>query len=411
MNAPAPLAYSLHRDTASDRGNGHNGESWIAHVQGLPVGHELDGSHELPADIVSGSEAHAYVQARLPGARYMSPDQRRARKYRGAYPAKIRELFHAGALYVVTCNSGARYSIPAGAGLPVPAIGHCVRAFERTDWTGATHPAETDTTGATLPASEVEALEALYLETRRDLPCPVEAAARVAGKAFVTSPRYNVFNVRDGAGATVATRATLYGPDGAQVMAETMNRRAAERASSETERLERLERNRAARLDSDLVSNVPDYGQDVPAASRFAFVVYAAPGYAALCEGGVYSDKPQGDYSGNTLEAAALEAETYNSRYGRTEGRYEVRESLAGVTVDSEVRESLEAWQIAALAPVSLPVSQDGPDFYVGDSDGTQFYATAPLQVRDFDLQAAARARDWFVTKWAPAHHVSPIFA
>lgn len=241
---PSPLAYSLERTAAG---------TWKAHVQGLPLSHPLDGTTALPSDIETGGEAHAYMQARLPGARYMSPDQKRGRKYRGAYPSKIRELFAAGSLWVATCNNGARYSIPAGSGLPVPALGHCVLAFERTDWTGETYGPETDTTGTCLPAREREALEALYLDNRPDPLSPVDAANRVQGRAFVTCARYNRFNVRDASGAVIATRATLYGPNGAQIVAETMNRRAAETATAETERLERLERNRADRTRRDNV--------------------------------------------------------------------------------------------------------------------------------------------------------------
>lgn len=88
-------------------------------------------------------------------------------------------------------------------------------------------------------------------------------------------------------------------------------------------------------------------------APRFAYVVAVAGSRAFLCEGGVYSDRPQGEYSDNTLERAHRDAGEYNARY---DSRYEVRASLAGVAVESEVRASLEAWQLAAIdAPASEP--------------------------------------------------------
>lgn len=55
-----------------------------------------------------------------------------------------------------------------------------------------------------------------------------------------------------------------------------------------------------------------------------------------------------------------------------------------------------------------LNVFQDGRDFYVGNDDETLFIATAPMRVLDFDMPAAAEARDWFVKIWCPMHQITP---
>lgn len=55
-------------------------------------------------------------------------------------------------------------------------------------------------------------------------------------------------------------------------------------------------------------------------------------------------------------------------------------------------------------------VFQDGRDFYVGTEDETEHTVTAPMRVADFDMVAAANARDWFVKVWAPMNGIAPRF-
>ena len=46
--------------------------------------------------------------------------------------------------------------------------------------------------------------------------------------------------------------------------------------------------------------------------------------------------------------------------------------------------------------------SQDGADFYVSREDNPEpERITAPFKVGDFDMEAAKRARDWFIAKMA----------
>ena len=47
-------------------------------------------------------------------------------------------------------------------------------------------------------------------------------------------------------------------------------------------------------------------------------------------------------------------------------------------------------------------VFQDGADFYITESDdfGAEFTATAPFGVKDHDIEAAERARVWFLNTY-----------
>ena len=56
-------------------------------------------------------------------------------------------------------------------------------------------------------------------------------------------------------------------------------------------------------------------------------------------------------------------------------------------------------------------VFQDGRDFYIGTEDETEQTVTAPMRVKDWDSDAAADARDWFIKIWAPVNGIEPIFA
>lgn len=58
-----------------------------------------------------------------------------------------------------------------------------------------------------------------------------------------------------------------------------------------------------------------------------------------------------------------------------------------------------------------LNVFQDGRDFYVGNDDETLMTVTAPMRVLDFDMVAAADARDWFVKIWCPTNSIVPQWA
>ena len=58
----------------------------------------------------------------------------------------------------------------------------------------------------------------------------------------------------------------------------------------------------------------------------------------------------------------------------------------------------------------SKHVFQDGRNFYVGTIDETEQTVTAPMRVADFDMIAAADARDWFVKIWCPMNGVRPMF-
>lgn len=53
-----------------------------------------------------------------------------------------------------------------------------------------------------------------------------------------------------------------------------------------------------------------------------------------------------------------------------------------------------------------VQVFQDGADFYVTEMDECEatHTATAPFKVLDSDMEAATKAREWFVSVYAPAN-------
>lgn len=94
--------------------------------------------------------------------------------------------------------------------------------------------------------------------------------------------------------------------------------------------------------------------------SDFLFLVAIDPntGAAELCEGGVYSATPPAgsEYAGNTLARAAFDLDYNRNAYGH---EYELRSDMrGGVTIDGNVRSSLEEWQLAAARVAVAPVTR-----------------------------------------------------
>lgn len=85
---------------------------------------------------------------------------------------------------------------------------------------------------------------------------------------------------------------------------------------------------------------------------RFLFVVLKGDkGTSYLCEGGVYSSHPQGEYARNSLAQARLDVAALNSRYlGAADKPYTLVASPVGLIVDRDVHSSLEQWQLDAVA-------------------------------------------------------------
>lgn len=97
-----------------------------------------------------------------------------------------------------------------------------------------------------------------------------------------------------------------------------------------------------------------------PDTAPVAFVVYSGS-YTALCEGGVYSATPSGEYAANTIAAAhAYAAELNSGSLGGTGGAYQVRRTLEGVKVEAEVCASLEAWQLELVEAQPIPMMSLG---------------------------------------------------
>lgn len=89
-------------------------------------------------------------------------------------------------------------------------------------------------------------------------------------------------------------------------------------------------------------------------------------GRLELCEGGVFSDAPRGEYAGNTLEHGEAERLRLNTeRPANQAGYYVTLDSAIGVTADETVWESLEEWQRAEF---QLSGSADLADLAASDS-------------------------------------------
>lgn len=214
-----PLSYTLARtnDVAG-------APQWRADVPGLPIGAPWSGCNDLPADIVTGGDAHAFMQAVVPGARYAPQNRKRTRKYRGAYPMRICELFTAGNLAVVTVNAGYRYSLPLGGLRMEPRMGDDVTAFERTDTNGGTYQPDTGVTGETLAPDQFAAIDAINAAARVDLPSPRDTAAATAARFTVVRLRgrpLNCWSVRKPGGALSCN---FTGRDAATGFARDLNR-------------------------------------------------------------------------------------------------------------------------------------------------------------------------------------------
>lgn len=99
-------------------------------------------------------------------------------------------------------------------------------------------------------------------------------------------------------------------------------------------------------------------------------------GSRALCEGGVYATKPQGEYAHHTLARAYEDAAEDAKRYG---GAYEVVATLDGVDAsDINVRSSLEPWQLARL-----PDTRDAGDGITIRDAGSRTYCQDALMTVD----------------------------
>jgi hypothetical protein len=98
------------------------------------------------------------------------------------------------------------------------------------------------------------------------------------------------------------------------------------------------------------VTLATDYRTAEVTSPRFAFLVADMADGVYLCEGGVYSDQPKGEYSHHTLEAAESDAADYSRRYKAT---YRVVTSAVAVKLDSTVLGSLEDWQVTAILDCS----------------------------------------------------------
>lgn len=164
-----PPTYQLARTSVAD-GDATNGwQAWI-YRKGLSAV-----ALDLPAHIVTGGDAHKYMQAAFVGARYAPQSApKAARKYRGKYPSAIKMTGVTGNLVMVDTNDGRRYSIPVNDGLPLPKLGDCVGAFERTDEHGATYSPDYGTKGENMTEGEIAAICARYDDARRDIAAPLK---------------------------------------------------------------------------------------------------------------------------------------------------------------------------------------------------------------------------------------------
>lgn len=69
--------------------------------------------------------------------------------------------------------------------------------------------------------------------------------------------------------------------------------------------------------------------------------------------------------------------------------------------------------RLAAEQAETFPVEQDGAGFYFGDSSrGTveEGFCTAPIDVKDGDIDAAKRARAWFLDSWCAPRNLRADF-
>lgn len=137
---------------------------------------------------LTGGEAHKDIQGRFPGARYapQAPTHLR-RKYRGKYPRNIRSIGIVGALALVDCNDGDRYSIPVSGNRPMPAIGDHVAAFERTDTHGATYSPDNAADGSNLEPEALASICARYDAARVDIAADVKAGIAATWAALLPS--------------------------------------------------------------------------------------------------------------------------------------------------------------------------------------------------------------------------------
>lgn len=100
---------------------------------------------------------------------------------------------------------------------------------------------------------------------------------------------------------------------------------------------------------------------------KATFLAFQYPnGRLELCEGGVFSDAPRGEYVGNTLEHGEAERLRLNTeRPANQAGYYVTLDSAIGVTADETVWESLEEWQRAEF---QLSGSADLADLAASES-------------------------------------------